>query len=359
VSVHGKLSLTSLPHRLATYAQMTMREFGVLAVLLAVGAIAVLVARRGRDLLVILGGVFATELVLAMVVVGARHANGFYSTLVQGGYLHGIWVVVGVLAAVGVWEVAQAASRALAHAAAGVVAMVVVAAVVLVPAVVVHGNQMDRRSSDVAPRFAAAVLERLPRHAALFIYGAEAAFPFWYAQEVEHRRRDVAVVAADGLGVASYRLQAERVLGDLPPRSGKTHDDLIASVRAVAKKRPLYFDPFAASAVRKDVGYRFDGYTAVFVDGPAGAQPIKDVADARRALGAITKRFLAEPFRSSFPDTLIDWSVARAHDEFARHFVNAGRLDAAETELRTALALYPKDRTALDNLKVLLLKKAG
>ena len=67
----------------------------------------------------------------------------------------------------------------------------------VVPAVVVHGPQMDRRSSPIAERYATMVLDSLPRHAALFVYGAEVAFPFWYEQLVEHRRQDVVVIAAE------------------------------------------------------------------------------------------------------------------------------------------------------------------
>ena len=80
-----------------------------------------------------------------------------------------------------------------------------IAAVVLVPSVTGHWNVAHRAGKPYADAYGSTILNSVPRNSAVFILGAELTDPVIYRQVVYHQRRDVVVIAADGLAYGWYR----------------------------------------------------------------------------------------------------------------------------------------------------------
>jgi hypothetical protein len=108
--------------------------------------------------------------------------------------------------------------------------------VVAVVPIALNWTAVDRRDEPEAsmPReVAAELLDPLPKRAVLFVAGDNDTYPLWYAQQVEHRRRDVTVVTLPLLGARWYADEQERRFGLSGPDAPR-----IAAV-ARAQGRPV------------------------------------------------------------------------------------------------------------------------
>lgn len=91
-----------------------------------------------------------------------------------------------------------------------------VGVVVAMLPVVLNWSAVDRHGEPEAsmPReVARELLDPLPPRSVLFVAGDNDTYPLWYAQEVEHRRRDVTVVTLPLLGARWYADEQERRYG--------------------------------------------------------------------------------------------------------------------------------------------------
>jgi hypothetical protein len=97
--------------------------------------------------------------------------------------------------------------------------------------IVLNWSAVDRRQEPAAsmPReVAKELLDPLPPRAVLFVAGDNDTYPLWYAQQVEHRRRDVTVVTLPLLGARWYAEEQERRYG----LSGPDAERIAAVARA-------------------------------------------------------------------------------------------------------------------------------
>jgi hypothetical protein len=333
---HGASILANLGGDAAIFA----RELGILGLLLAIAGLAACLAwRRGAVLWALLIA-FLANLIGASAVVdfGAGHGS-LNGDLIDEGFVLGCYFVLAVLVAVGAGELVRLAagytsrlaagfgsrgreeplesaaadghapSAALASRAAprrtggGVLAAALaaaLAAVLIVPLAVGNWSTVHRSDKPFATRYARAAFAELPAHAALFVMGAELTQPLIYRQVVFGQRRDVAVIAADGVEYGWYRQQLSRRLGvRLSSASGDFYEDDARLIRAVARVRPVYLDPQAAQTLSGVVGYRPVGLLEQLAPG-RGAQAVASPA-------AVEARLVAAERLSLFPDR--SWSL--------------------------------------------------
>ena len=79
--------------------------------------------------------------------------------------------------------------------------------------IALNWSAVDRREEPTASmpaEVAKELLDPLPQRAVLFVAGDNDTYPLWYAQEVEHRRRDVTVITLPLLGARWYSEEQER-----------------------------------------------------------------------------------------------------------------------------------------------------
>jgi hypothetical protein len=288
------------------------RELGVVALLLAVvGLTASLTRRRTAATYPVLIA-FATNLIGATAVVGFGHSSGgFDRDLVDEGFVLGCYFALACWVAVGAAEVIGALGRTGTGAnlserlALGrtrmlmPVAITAIAAALLVPLAIRSWPVAHRSSKPLADRYATAAFAELPTHAAVFILGAELTQPLIYRQVVYHQRRDVAVIAADGVEHGWYRQQLGRRLGiRLPPATGDPISDGANLIAAVARIRPVYLDSQVAERLASLIGYRPVGLLWKLAPG-RGLQYVSSPA-------AVEARLMAAQREAGFPDRTWD-----------------------------------------------------
>jgi hypothetical protein len=319
---HAVHLLGSVGGAVATFA----RELGMLGVLLALfGLVASVGWRRGRASWPVLIACL-TNLIGAGVVVNFGAGRGSLNgDLIDEGFVLGAYFALAGWMALGAGELVRlapvAASRlpgrlrprfpgspaggeprplARARRLLGATFVVALAAALIAPLIAGKWSAVHRSDRPFADRYAQAAFAELPPHAALFVMGAELTQPLIYRQVVYHQRRDVAVIAADGVEYGWYRAQLSRRLGiALPPASGSTYDDDARLIRAVARIRPVYLDPQAAQQLSSLVGYRPVGLLDQLAGGH-GPQPVRSPA-------AVEARLLAAERESLFPSR--NWSL--------------------------------------------------
>ncbi len=137
----------------------------------------------------------------------ARDRDYFF---VLGFLAWGIWAGAGAMALAAKWRLPRIAGL-------GVAAL----------PLFLNWAAVSRRAEPEAslPReLAIALLDPLPRNTVLFVAGDNDTYPLWYVQQVERRRRDVAVVTMPLLGAPWYPAEFERRYGLL---GGDTADGSI------------------------------------------------------------------------------------------------------------------------------------
>ena len=157
----------------------TWAAFGILFISGSFGVLVYLNLKAGAS--------FAWQLVPSEAGHEARDREYFF---VLGFWVWGVWAGLG----------AFALARRLRL---PIVAGLAIAAVPLA----LNWSAVSRRGEPEAslPReVAAALLDSLPRDAVLFVAGDNDTYPLWYAQQVEHRRRDVTVVTLPLLAAGWY-----------------------------------------------------------------------------------------------------------------------------------------------------------
>ena len=272
------------------------RELGILGLLLAAFGLLVSLTRRRTAASYPLLIAFAANLIGATVVVdfGAAHA-GFSDDLINEGFVLGCYFVLACWLAIGSGELVAIAGRVRLGGRGRLLAPVagaVLAAAVVLPLALGNRSVVKRNSKPFADRYASSAFSELPPHAAVFILGAELTQPLIYRQVVYHQRRDVAVIAADGLSYGWYREQLSRRLGiTLPRPTGSQILDTSGAIAAVSRVRPVYLDPQAAEALKSLIGYRPVGILSQLAPGhgaatvSAPAQLAQSVQTAMRQAG--------------------------------------------------------------------------
>ena len=94
-------------------------------------------------------------------------------------------------------------------------------------------NRKSEPEASMPRAVATELLDPLPPRAVLFVSGDNDTYPLWYAQQVEHRRRDVTVVTLPLLGADWYRDELTR-RSQLP---GPSPDRIAAMARG--EQRPV------------------------------------------------------------------------------------------------------------------------
>jgi hypothetical protein len=235
------------------------------------------------------------------------------------------------------------------------VAGAVLAAAVVLPLALGNWSVVHRDSKPFADRYASSAFSELPPHAAVFIVGAELTQPLIYRQVVYHQRRDVAVIAADGLSYGWYREQLSRRLGiTLPQPTGTQILDTARAIAAVSRVRPVYLDPQAAGTLKRLIGYRPVGILSQLAPGHGAAtvsapdQLAQSVQTAMRHAGIPGHNWQVWPndyiARAEYGSAWLE--VARAYFEH-RDYVGMRRA------LVNELTVEPGDAVATRDLAVL------
>lgn len=268
--------------------------------------------------LVVVAEVVPVTRALAVVaeVVGISRVRGYELTLIESGFLLGLFFVAAAWAGRGITDLVERGARfrpALRWPATAMLALAVV-----VPSLVLHWSVAHRASKDFAGGYSAAALAELPPRAVVFILGAERAQPLIYRQVVLGQRPDVTVIATDGVNNTAYRIELARRLGrPLPPRAQDGKANVVRLMAALRPTRPVFFDLDSATLLRGRVGYRPQGLLAQ-VTGTRGV---------RTASGAALEVRWNRALRAGgFPDARWgDWPNAFAGSLFADAGVEVGR----------------------------------
>ncbi len=350
-----------LLRRLGALTGGLVRDFGAGAIVLGViGAVRAARLGRARVLFLVLAAVL--DLVSVFVGAGINDLAGFWSVLTQGGYLLLTMIVIAVLVALGATEVGDRLAMGLerrrattadssprsgssnANVATGVTAAVLAVAVLL-PSVLVHREHANLRVQPYADQYAQEVLDALPQHAALLVWGQEYSMPMLYRQLVDHQRPDVLVISANDVGLDWGREQLARRLHlgtDLDQAS------VVDSVRVLAKDlrrtRPVYLDTTAMYYLATVLGYETRGLVGKLVDDGVSAFKINDVdavaASMRagdRTAGVDAPANLRIPFFNAY------LFRSRAHVELAKVYALVHNRGAMLRELRIAVRMFPLD----------------
>jgi hypothetical protein len=286
------------------------RELGIFALILAaLGLVASLTWRRSLASFPLLIA-FAANLIGAHAVVNFGGSSGsFDGDLISEGFVLGSYFALACWVAIGASELVAGGARlgVALGATRGPLAVIArprlltplaaiaLGAVLVVP--LVSGNRSIVRGSSkpFADRYAESAFAELPPHAALFIQGAELTEPLIYRQVVYHQRRDVVVIASDGLEYGWYLQQLDRRLGlQLPPATGNPLLDAATIMRAVSRVRPVYLDPVAAQTFARVIGYRPVGLLEQLAPG-TGPQKVNSP-------DAVEARLQASERQAGFPD---------------------------------------------------------
>jgi hypothetical protein len=166
----------------------------------------------------------------------ARERDSFFALAFA---LCAAWAGMGAMR-VGLWV----SRRSRAPAVAPVVALAIAGA-----PIVLNWRAADRGrdgSPTLAHRLAASLLEAVPERGVLLVAGDNDTYPLWYLQEVEGRRRDVAIVTIPLLPAEWYREELRRrqhLLTDAVPWRG-----VEATIESVAERARELRRPVAVAA---------------------------------------------------------------------------------------------------------------
>lgn len=350
-----------LPISLEAYGLVFWRELGIAALALAAwGLVVSLRGNRGavaRPLLI----VFVANLLGAALAVGAGRASGYEVNLIQAGFLLGCSFALACWLALGAgdvvarttrsrWSITSEARRKLIERAA----VTVLAIAVLAPSLILHWPVANRSSEPFADRYAESVFRELPPRAVLFVWGAEKTQPLIYRQEVHGERRDVVVVAADGLSFGWYRRQlARRLDRRVPPLVRRSVEDARSVVESLRGVRPVFLDAVAARTLKDVVGYRQQGLLARLAEA-RGAAPVESPALVDRRLREAQRiAGIPDAVWRVRPNSHVASSYATAALEVARGYFRQRDREGMRRALLNVLSIDPKDKTARRNLKLL------
>jgi hypothetical protein len=347
-----------------SYGVIFAKELGIVASLLAVVGLLASLRRRRSIASYPLLITFMVNLSGAAAEVGPGSNHGFNVDLSENGFVLGCYFVLACWCAIGATELVAAATersrfnrpdlaartRFLAPAAA-----VLIGVAVLVPSVSSHWKLASRAAKPFADRYAATVFGELPPRAALFVSAAELTQPLIYRQVVDHQRRDVTVIAADGLSTGWYREQLARRLGQpLPPLSRNHALDVTQVVHSLMPTRPVYLDPQTDEDLKGYVPYR-----------PVGilSQPVRDARAASvRSPAALERSVLNAESAAGMPDQ--DWDVwpnnflasstySTAALMVARAYYDRGDKLGMRRSLLNVLRIEPQNQAAQQDLNAL------
>jgi hypothetical protein len=344
--------------RFAVLVGGAVRDFGVAAVCVAVVGVVTLWRRRVdigyRSMLLIIGGLNLVAVAIGSPISGMY---GFQLVVPAGGYLLGTMLVLAVLIGVGAGAILEFAEgevrkRRTENRSVAVLvatgAVIVLVAVLLLPSVLVHRTYADQRIPPLADRYGLRVLDALPPHAVLLVWGQEYSMPMVYRQLVDHDRADVTVVSANSVGLDWAREQLTRRLhlgtSLTVDREDRMLQRMIATLRTT---RPVYLDVTAMHVLAPYVAYRNRGFVGEVIDGTPGPHEVPDIdkvasavdhADATDGLDDGAYRRLVFLTTYGFHE--------RAHLEVAKAYALAGDLGKAEREIQKALAVNPADTAA-------------
>ena len=358
-SSHASL-LTRVPLRVVSYGGIVARDVGLAAAVLALVGIAVGWKHLPRDRQLFLVSLAGLNLLTVIVVVGIDHIMGFRTSVIAGGYLLDLMIVVAVLVAIGFAPLCRAVSNMLAdlmtpdrdgsRAAAKATALypvvaITAALVVLGPSLLTHFSAANHRTPPLADRYGHRVLAGLPSHSVLVVYRADWAFPLIYRQIVAGERRDVAVINVDNFALGWYRQQTARSLGIRIHQSGPPLQRAIAAITELRKARPVYLDTSAMQLLQQNFGYRPRGLVGELLAGK-GIQPGDDLAAASSRLRAIDREDGVSTRYLRVPNDSVLFFHERGHIELAKEYVRKHNLSGTIAELQQAVRIYPDDPAA-------------
>jgi hypothetical protein len=354
------------PFRVLAYVVLLVREFSLLALIVAaIGSVASWRRKGRRSVAAFFTVLFFLNLTAAGIVVGVGIPVRFNDVLAHGGFLAAatttmaVWVALGVTGVEGL--VAKLASgggtsartraerrraqrrdgKSSAASDVGVIAACVAGAIVIVPAVVSHAPVAQHRLPHYASNYATNVLDQLPEDAVVFVWGAERMFPLIEAQVVDARRPDVDVVNANGLSRPWYREQVARMIGAPVADEGETGvERAVALAGDVERRRPVYLDAVAMRLLRNKLPFR-----AVGLVGDVGADASSAASSSERLLGEVydTGGVYDDPARARFPNRNVVFSYEQAHLELARIYLAEKNEEKARTHIERALQINPNN----------------
>lgn len=305
--------------------------------------------------------VFLANLIAAAHVVGFGSYAGFDTVLIQEGFLLGCYFVLAVWLAIGATDIAAAAAelgsphnRDLQRSVVKWAAPPMLGLAVLTPSLLGHWDVPRRAAEPFADRYAQAMLSELPRSSVIFINSAERTQPLVYRQVVARERRDVVVVATDGLSFEWYRDEVARRLGRaLPPRLGEPAQDARRAIESLRSVRPVYADLLTVQALGVHRKFTIVGMLARLAnaDGPApvlSAHRLEStVRRGQRAAG------LPDPDWRHWPNALVLGSYTTAALEVARAYFQERNPNGLRRALLNVLRLEPENQNAHRNLRIL------
>lgn len=303
---------------------------------------------------------FLVNLLGVALVVGSGRNHSATTGLIEEGFLLGCYFVLAAWLGLGLTALGSVVParvrrgpRPLSLARLRYAGVALLAAILLVPSVITHRPTAESDAKPLADRYAQTALGELPHDAVLYVFGAELTQPLIYRQVVQHQRRDVVVVAADGLRYGWYQDQVSRRLGLrlLPASSGS----LAAAARDaefVGRFRTVYLDPQASARMANLLGYRPVGLLDQLASGhgpQSVASPLaldQTLLAAERAAGLPDRAWSRWPneyvLRAEYAGAALE--VGRAYAEhhdatgLRRVLLNVLRIDPGNTVATRAIA---------------------
>lgn len=342
--------LVAVPVRLVEYLAVLGRDLGPPTAVLAVLGGYWSWRSAARIAAIALAVVVGVNLLLVAAALGVD-IRGLESGLVHGGFVAPTLLVAGVWAGLGAqglltWT-ARLAER---PRTTGAVVAVVLALAVVVPSAVVHRGPARHPARDLDERFARDLLADVAPDGVVVVGFVDHSFPVLYAQEDLGHRRDVDVVAADGLTRGWYRDQVEDRLGvELRVPAGEGSAAVAAELVArLRPDRPVYLDAAAQEALAGSVGYRPLGLVGEVVDGDAIEAPADPTATTRRLVGLAAavpasevRRWPGESLLVSYRDALVRtarWAELESVPTLAEPLYEAAlRLDPDDETIEQSL----------------------
>jgi hypothetical protein len=340
--------------RLAGRAASLVRDFGWVAAALAVVGIAAWrhMRREVRALLLVAG---LLNLLAVAIDPTLGQVNGFLSVIAQGGYMLVAMIAVAVLTALGITAISdyfavrenvqrQRGGSAIPAWRSGTAVVAAVCAIaVVVPSLVVHYSHANLRAPAFADAYGSRILDELPQHAVLLVWGSEYAMPMIYRQELAHQRRDVTVIAADSIVDSWGREQIAQQLHIGPIKGSSNATRVHNLITAASRARPVYLDVFSMNAMINITGYETQGLVAKVVPGAVGPHKVTNVNALAQSLVASERADHVNhqtwdhtPFQVTF------WERARAHIELAKVYALQKNTAGVVRELRRAEAVFPE-----------------
>jgi 4-amino-4-deoxy-L-arabinose transferase-like glycosyltransferase len=356
--------------RTFVYVEMFSQELGIAGVLLAFWGLLASLWRQRSAATIPLLLLFGTNLVGAVVTVGASRLTGFDTGLIEEGFLLGCYFALAAWVALGASDLV-ALGRSLAPVrrlresgrvrllAPGVVTLM--AAAILTFAVTGNWSVAHRSDNAFADDYAKTVFAELPPRAAVFVWGPDLSLPLTYRQVVDKERPSDVIIAVGGLAFGWYRRQISRELGTpLPSMGAQTLQSIASVVRSVAAHRPTYIDVQATEFLRGIVGYRTDGLVAQVVPGrqPASAGSAAALQATVRALE--NQADITNPAWRGWPNAyLFQDDYVTLQLGVARAYYDQRDLGGMRRALQGVLRISPGNRTARSDLALLASQGGG